>query len=330
MNFDEITNDILDKGTGRFVGPETWARCATHLCDSGARLYELGRMLTSGAPQSPFATPTGITSEATRGAPGTVHAHNGERLNGGLTQQGTHLDALGHFGVLPDAWDGHEPFPAAQVTYFGGLSQHEVKPNPDAPLARLGVDSVPPVLTTAVLLDASAYLADGEMLEPGREIGRADITSMLDAQGLGHRGILPGDALLIHTGWGARWGDPDDGTYYRSGPGLSRLGAEFIADFQPALVALDNPFTDPVCEGQIDGQHEPPPGMLPNAPFGTHHQNLVQAGILQIQNMYLSGLARDRVFLSCFMVLPLLIKGASGSPVRPIAIGSPSASARAT
>lgn len=258
--------------------------------------------------------------------PGTVHAHNGERLTGSPTQQGTHLDALGHFGVLPAAWDGSNPFPADRVKYFGGLGQSEVKPDPGAGLARLGVDCVPPIVTSAVLLDASAHLAGGEMLIAGQEIGPADIKSILDIQGLGERGILPGDALLIHTGWGARWSDPDDGTYFGSGPGLSRLGAEFIAGFCPALVALDNPFTDPVCDGQLHGQHQPPPGMLPDAPFGTHHQNLVQAGILQMQNLYLSELAKDRVSLCGLLILPLLIKGASGSPVRPIAIGAPSAS----
>ena len=199
-----------------------------------------------------------------------------------------------------------------------------------AGLAQLGVETLPPIVTTAILLDASLCLADGDVLEAGREIGPAEIKLMLDAQRLGHRGILPGDALLVHTGWGARWCDPDNGTYYGGGPGLSRHGAEFVADFRPAVVALGNPFTDPVCEGQIEMNYEPPPGMLPKAPFGTHHQNLVKAGILQMQNLHLTDLARDHIYLSCFLVLTLLIKGASGSPVRPIAIGTPNAYTRAT
>jgi kynurenine formamidase len=34
-------------------------------------------------------------------------------------------------------------------------------------------------------------------------------------------------------------------------------------------------------------------------------------------------LARDRVWLSCTMILPLRVRGGSGSLVRPIAIGAP-------
>ena len=307
---------------GLLMGPETWSRCAAYLTDPQARCYELSRMITSTAPQSPFAAPSDITFEATCGVPGTVHAHNGELLTGSLTQQGTHLDALGHFAALPAAWNGSEPFSASQATYFGGLTQAQVKPHPHTGLARLGVEHVRPIITTAVVLDASAYLAGGAVLAPGQEIGPDDIQSMLAAQGLAHRGLLPGDALLIHTGWGARWHDPDSGAYYMSGPGLSQLGAEYIADCQTVLVGLDNPFTDPVCDGQLQGRHEPPPGMRAEAPFGTHNQNLVRAGILQIQNLQLADLVGDGVVLCCLMVLPLRIKGASGSPVRPVAIGT--------
>ena len=53
-----------------------------------------------------------------------------------------------------------------------------------------------------------------------------------------------------------------------------------------------------------------------------HHYNLTQSGIHQIQNMKLDELAKDKVWTSCTIILPLRSKGASGSPVRPVAIGS--------
>jgi kynurenine formamidase len=50
---------------------------------------------------------------------------------------------------------------------------------------------------------------------------------------------------------------------------------------------------------------------------------LTQAGIHNIQNANLGALARDKVWLSCTMILPLMTQGAAGSPVRPVAIGAP-------
>ena len=90
------------------------------------------------------------------------------------------------------------------------------------------------------------------------------------------------------------------------------------------LVALDNPFTDPVQRGvscragrpRLSARH-------PSFPFAVHHHNLVQAGIHNIQNANLGDLARDRVWLSCTFILPLRSQGGSGSPVRPVAIGVP-------
>jgi hypothetical protein len=82
------------------------------------------------------------------------------------------------------------------------------------------------------------------------------------------------------------------------------------------LVALDNPFTDPVPTPA-------PPDTLPDLPFGVHHNSVTQHGIHQIQNLVLGEMARDHVSLSCTIVLPLRILGGAGSTVRPIAVGTP-------
>ena len=86
------------------------------------------------------------------------------------------------------------------------------------------------------------------------------------------------------------------------------------------LVALDNPFTDPVFDGQLMGKHGPPKGTPPGLPFAIHHENLAVSGILQIQNANLAKLVQDKVWTSCTMILPLRSRGGSGSPVRPVAI----------
>ena len=70
------------------------------------------------------------------------------------------------------------------------------------------------------------------------------------------------------------------------------------------------------------GRAGPPEGTPDGLPFVIHHYNLTQSGIHQIQNMKLDELARDKVWTSCTMILPLRSKGNSGSPVRPVAIGA--------
>jgi kynurenine formamidase len=49
---------------------------------------------------------------------------------------------------------------------------------------------------------------------------------------------------------------------------------------------------------------------------------LVRSGIYIIENLFLEELARDQGFEFSFVCLPLKLRGATGSPVRPIAIVS--------
>ncbi|MEO1160799.1 MAG: cyclase family protein, partial [Pseudomonadota bacterium] len=164
----------------------------------------------------------------------------------------------------------------------------------------------------------------GKTLEPGTLVTKADIEAMVAAQGLDWRGILPGDVVYIYTGWGDNWSDPDkDKSYYSKGPGLAIDAAKYLAERKIVLLALDNPFTDPVADGQLNRNSLPPQGMDQGLPFFIHHYNLAVAGIHQIQNANLGALARDKVWTSCTMILPLRAKGHAGSPVRPVAIGVP-------
>jgi kynurenine formamidase len=161
-------------------------------------------------------------------------------------------------------------------------------------------------------------------MQPGQAVTAADIEAMLKAQGLEKRGLMPGDVLYIYTGWGDNWKDPDtEKFYYTKGPGLAYDAARYIAEKKVVLLALDNPFTDPVAEGFLQGKAPPPAGAPEGLPFAIHHTNLAESGIYQIQNANLGALARDKVWLSCTIILPLRAQGNAGSPVRPVAIGAP-------
>ncbi len=314
-----------ERGMANTLGPGTWARCAAHLTAPGARSYEVSHERSNTMPMSPFGVPLKYDYRPTVGIPGTLHAFNGELVASGEPgAQGTQMDALGHFAYLPEPWDGKGDFPADKARYYGGYTQKDVKPTPDSPLRRLGIENVPPIVTSAVLLDAKSYIGGGKALEPGQLVTAKDIEGMIEAQGLGWRGILPGDVVYIYTGWGDNWKDPDtEKFYYTKGPGLAYDGAKYLAEKSIVLVALDNPFTDPVNDGQLQGKAGPAEGSPPGLPFVIHHFNLAKAGIHQIQNANLTALARDRVWTSCTIILPLRSRGGSGSPVRPVAIGAP-------
>jgi kynurenine formamidase len=307
------------KGMANTLGSGTWLRCSYYLAQRGARSYELSHVRSNDMTQSPFGVPLVYEYRPTVGIPGTRHAFNGEQIvSGEPGAQGTQMDALGHFAYFDEPWDGQGDFPADAARYYGGYSQSDVKPTPDSSLLKLGIENVPPIITSAVLLDARAHLGNGEALAAGRTITAADIEAMIEAQGLGWRGLLPGDVLYIYTGWSDFW-ETDE--YYTKGPGLANDALAYIEEKQVVLVALDNPFTDPVNEGQLMGQAGPPEGTPDGLPFVIHHYNLTQSGIHQIQNMKLDELARDKVWTSCTIILPLRSQGNSGSPVRPVAIG---------
>lgn len=307
------------------LGAGTWMRCGHHLSQPDARSYELSHVRSNTMPMSPFGQPLAFESTPTVSLPGTRHAFNGEVVKGGEPgAQGTQLDALGHFGYYEEVWNGEGEAPVDSARYYGGHTQADVKPTPDSPLLKLGIEKVPPIITSAVLLDAKAQLGQGETLAPGTLVSAADIEAMLQAQGLAERGILPGDVVYIHTGWGEHWQDPDtDKRYYTMGPGLALDAAQYLAERKVVLIALDNPFTDPVADGQLAQQAMPPQGMDQGLPFAIHHTNLAVNGILQIQNANLSELAADQVWTSCTIILPLREQGHAGSPVRPVAIGTP-------
>ncbi len=312
-----------ERGMANTLGAGTFMRCAWHLKQPGAKVYEISHERSATMPVSPFGAPLSYAFKPTVGLPFTRHAFNGELISGEPAAQGTQLDAIGHFGFLDAPWSGEGAFPAEQVRYYGGYTQAEVKPQAASPLLRLGVERVPPIVSSAVLLDARTHLGGGDALRDGQAITRADIETMLEAQGLGWRGLLPGDVLYIYTGWQQHWADPDRaGLYYTRGPGLAYDAVKYLEQKAIVLVALDNPFTDPAAEGMIRGEAPPAGGTPEGLPFAIHHHNLTQAGILQIQNARLAELARDRVFTSCTVILPLRTKGGAGSPVRPIAIGT--------
>src|SRR5262245_26075763 len=187
-----------ERGMANQIGPATLQRCAWFMGQPGARTYELSHVRSDTMPLSPFAGPYQPKAKPTAGIPGSAHAFNSETLNEGAEpgQQGTQIDALGHFAVLKQPWDGKSPLPTDAV-YYGGLPQSEVKPTPDSPLLKLGMEKAPPLITSAVLLDAKAVVGRGTAMGAGMLVTAKDIQAMLKAQGLEKRGIRAGDIIYV-------------------------------------------------------------------------------------------------------------------------------------
>lgn len=188
-------------GMANTLGRDTTRRCAQSMLNPHARIYELGHVTSNTMPQSPFSGPVQYTFRPTDLLPFTAHGFNGESVTGETAHQGTQFDGLGHFGFLPEPWDGTGTPPVNDLVYYNGFTQADVKPTPNSRLLRLGVEKVPPIVTSAVLLDARTHLNSGDMLPAGYEITASDIRKILRAQRMHGRGIKPGDAVYIYTGW---------------------------------------------------------------------------------------------------------------------------------
>ncbi|MFY9316755.1 MAG: cyclase family protein [Burkholderiales bacterium] len=315
-----------ERGMANTLGAGTMARCAWHMARPKAKVYELSYIRSGTMPLSGFSGPYVTKPKASAGIPGTSQAFNMESLAEGAEpgQQGTQIDALGHFGFLPQPWDGKAAFPAEGARYYGGYTQKDVKPTPDSPLLRLGIEKIQPLITSAVVLDAKALVGGGQPMKAGETVTAKHIEAMLKAQGLAKRGILPGDVVYVRTGWGDHWKDPDtEKKYYASAPGLAYDAAKYLGDRRIVAIGLDTPFIDPVPDGMLAGKAGPAAGVPDGVPFALHHHMLTQTGIHHIENAKLDEIANDKVWTACTMILPQREKGSAGAAVRPVAVGVP-------
>ena len=147
------------------------------------------------------------------------------------------------------------------------------------------------------LFMGEAVLFDFSDLPPKSLIGRAELE-----EAHAQTPLQPGDGLLVRTGIEERIGAPEFLTDYS---GLTEEGAYFLVEKGVRLVGTDAAGID-----------------HPEASTCPAHQVLLPENILVVENLAnLKGLAEAcpamRFRLIC---LPLKIKGATGSPVRAVAI----------
>lgn len=249
-----------------------------------ARAYDLAQAYFTGMPHFPTHPPflfslTKLHGDYT-GPNGVGSASEAFSLGGHL---GTHIDALCHFsrgGVL------HGDVEAAAVeSYAEGVR-------------RLSIDTVGLLLARGVLLDVAA--AEGVDALPD------DFTVTPEHLALASEGIeiLPGDVVLIRTGWGALWNDARRYTNQAHCPGPALEGARWLSERRILAAGSDTLALE----------------RIPDPAMPAHVHLLVESGVHILESLYLEELARDRVTTFVFVAAPLKIRGATGSPLRPFAL----------
>jgi kynurenine formamidase len=162
-----------------------------------------------------------------------------------------------------------------------------------------------------VLLDFPRFY-DVPWLEPGEAIQEVDVEACAQAQGVE---ITEGDIVLVRTGHMARrreeefWGDYAGGP----APGLGLSACDYLLPRRVAAIASDTYALEVV-----------PAETLPDVRFGVHVVLLVNAGVLIGEIWDLEALAEacaaDGVYEFFLCAPPLMVTGAVGSPLNPIAI----------
>jgi kynurenine formamidase len=198
---------------------------------------------------------------------------------------GTHIDALCHFSCGGKLHGGEEA--AAVQSYTSGLGRHSI-------------DTIAPILRRGVLLDIAA-MADDEPLPADFEITPEHLDDAARTEGIE---IHPGDVVLLRTGWAAFFADAPRFIHEVRGPGPALAGAKWLSARQ-----IHSAGSDTVAFEK-----------LPDAAMPVHVHLLVESGIHIIECLNLEELARKRVYEFLFVALPLKLKGATASPIRPVAL----------
>jgi len=259
---------------------------------SRARVFDLEQPRFAGMPVHPTHKPGYFYGLHRRHRDSYRPAQFGPRTgaSGVLTMMehsGTHIDALCH--------------QASDLTFFGGVKVDEVE-RADGYRA-LGAETMRPLLGRGVLLDVAGWKGV-DRLPQNYAITSDDFEACARAAGVE---VRQGDVLLVRTGFAKCW---DDEATYLNAAGVSKSGNIWAADRRVGAVGADNMAWDSMQE------RDPDTNMML---FG-HVHLLVTHGIHIIENLNLEELAAAGHHEFCFVGVPLKFRGATGSPIRPLAL----------
>ena len=181
--------------------------------------------------------------------------------------------------------------------FYNGVNGEEMK-NPYG-LKKLGMENVKPIVTRGIFIDLASYKGLSALPEK-YEITLADVRGALDKQHMKESDIEPGDALLFNLGWWKIW--PDKKTVEALPPHANSELINWIISMKPCMVGSDL--------------------SMDTGPDYLLHENLiVYNGIFLMEFMNFETLpSENKKYTFMFVFSPLRLKGATGSPGRPLAI----------
>ena len=274
-----------ERGAANHMKPDSVLK-AVKLVRTG-EVVELGHVLSPTMPMSATRQFNIHTKRTFMNPQSNRRGSNEEVLLSEIGQVGTQFDGFAHQTIEDKVYNCYKLDEISTRTGF----------------TKVGIEKVGSLITRGVLIDV-AGLKGVDMLGDTYEVTVADLEGALQRQ---NQKLQPGDAVVIHTGWGKLWGK-DNARYMRSGPGIGVQAAEWLAKQDPMLVGADN----------VPVEVNPNPDKEVSLPV--HQIMLVVNGIYLLENLKLDELAGKRVHEFAFVMQPLKLQGFTGSTVAPIAI----------
>lgn len=215
----------------------------------------------------------------------------------GFTQ--SHIDALCHLPTT-DArtWNG-KPF---------GSNRLPLQHSGTIDYWRSGI------VTRGVLYDVPRFRGV-DFVAPGAPVHGWELRDIATAQGVEAR---RGDAVMVRSGWAPWIRSLAEPPQIESVAGLHASCIEFLHTTEAAVLCWD------MAEASIADQGIPNPYPHPRVALHVHHIVLTYMGVPIVDNLDLEELAAACSEVGHWdfqlVVAPLIITGATGSPVNPIAI----------
>jgi kynurenine formamidase len=269
----------------------------------GARVFDLGFVWDSRSPvlslNPPYAFALNATHRQTHevfgSAPGSQVSWTSEILYFSGQHGAPTIDAIGHIG--------------RNLKLHGGVDAVAATARPDGIGNGLGIETFPAdlLLSRGVLLDVARVVAGGrpDPLPPGFTITARHLEDAARAHGVQ---VQRGDSVLIRTGWGQHFGK-DNALYLgEKSPGPGVDGARWLAAQGVRLTGTDT------------ATYEVRPAVHGAELFPVHMLLLADHGIYLVENANLEEMGAASAHLFGLVVPPLRIRGASGSPLRMLAL----------
>lgn len=257
---------------------------------AGVRVYDLGRPMFVGMPQSTEHVAYRMAISRRHGDNVRIDGTSGaSELIVTSSHVGTHVDALAHVshdGLLHGGID-------AGAACVGGRYAHH------------GAEEIEPIVARGILLDVARAMGV-QHCEAAYEVGPEELAAALELSGAEPQ---PGDVLIVRTGWGALFDDVARYAGERDGaPGPGEQGARWLASFKPVAVGSDT----------VAFERIQPADVRPELPG--HRVLIVEQGIYIVEVLDLEQIAADGISEFLFVLSPIKMVGATGSPVRPLAL----------